>query len=403
MLLPRYFNLPHPYLRRRRAGLFSVQKQPIPGIPSAVMSDYDDRRGSRRRSTRTKEPQYIEEEDEYIARGAPRGELVLRPRDDDYDDYRGPAEIRRRSYREEYGPPSRRARSQGNRDSYYDDDDYSEYSPRNRRRASRYDDDYYSEDDRVDRRRGRRKSKVGEIIEDLGLGGVAAAVMNKTRSRSRKRRDSDGERDYYSRGGSRGGSRSRSRETRRKWQQAAKAAVITGVIEAVRSRNEPGGWQGKGTRVATAALGAAGIDGLLDRDPDRKSKRHIVESVIGGLAVNHVASGAREKSEPRGRSRSRPGRSRSRSGVRSRSRSVFDTIRSRSRSVFGRNRSVSRAGSDRGRSQSRGPGLKGAAALGGLAVAGKAIYDRVRSKSRGRLRGRSRSVGSEDSWRHSRT
>merc|ERR1712036_163765 len=197
----------------------------------------------------------------------------------------------------------------------------------------------------------------------------------------------------------RGKPRSRSNETRKKWQQAAKAAVVTGVIEAVRRRNQPGGWTvSKGQRVATAALGAAGVDGLLDRDPDKHSKRHIIESVVGGLAANRLANGPRSRSNSRGRSQSR---SRSRSqggGIRARSRSLFRSL-SRGRSAS-RGRGRSRDGSadsyspDRKRSKSR--GLKELVAAGGIAAAGKAIYDRVRSKSRGRAR--SASVSSQDSY-----
>jgi hypothetical protein len=70
----------------------------------------------------------------------------------------------------------------------------------------------------------------------------------------------------------------------------------------------------------------------------------------------------------------------------------------RSLSRGGRDRSVSESPPRGGRSRSRGSGLKDVAALGGIAAAGKAIYDRVRSKSRGRDR-RSPSVFSEDSRR----
>jgi len=85
-----------------------------------------------------------------------------------------------------------------------------------------------------------------------------------------------------------------------KWQQAAKAALLAGVVEAFRAQKEPGGWgEVKGKRVLTAAIGAAGIDAAADRDPDRKSKRHILESVVGGLAANRIMN------EERGRTRYR--------------------------------------------------------------------------------------------------
>lgn len=101
----------------------------------------------------------------------------------------------------------------------------------------------------------------------------------------------------------------------------------------------------------TAAVGAGGIDGLINKDPDKRSKRHAIESVIGGLASNRIING------PRDRSRSR---SRSRAGSR---------------------------GQDGG-----GRGLKDLAAGGLVAAAGKAFLD-SRSKSRGR---RSYSSSSDD-------
>jgi len=359
------------------------------------MSDYDDRPRRRHGGTRTREPEYVETEETYIQKGSGAGnrELAIRTRDDDYDDRDYSTAVRRKSYREEYAPPRRRARSNGYQDrGYYDDDGYDDYSTRSRRhRSSRYDDDAYSDDDYDRPRRDRRKSKVGEIVEGLGLGGVAAAVLGKSgRSRSKSRgRD----RRYSSSDRSRYGSRTRSKSARRKWQQAAQAAIVTGVIEAVQSRKEPGGWTGaKGQRIATAALSAAGIDGFLDKDPDKKHKRHIVESVVGGLAATRIANGARESSQ-HGRGRSQ---SRSRSRSRSQSQSMMGRLRSRSRSVFGRGRSSSRGGGGGG-----GNGLKEVAALGGVAAVGKAIYDRVRSKSRGATR-RDRSVSSDDSYVPSR-
>lgn len=362
--------------------------------------DYDSRRGGSDR-TRYREPEYVSETT-YIQRGTgrPSQDLVYRTREDSIEDiprdFPPQAEYRRsRTVRDNY--PPRRSR-------YDDDDYYSDYGAPAagyarsrggppRRRSDYYDDDYYSEDNARPRNRERRKSKVEEILEDVGLGGAVGAILGKSRSKSRSRRGSSEYGDYESRGAP----RDKSRDTRKKWQQAAKAAVVTGVIEAVRSRKEPGGWTGaKGQRVATAALGAAGVDGLLDRDPDKHSKRHIIESVVGGLAANRLANGARSRSGSRGRSRSR---SRSAGGgLRERSRSLF---RSLSRGGRSRSRGRSRDGSadsyspDR-KPRSRSRGLKELVAAGGIAAAGKAIYDRVRSKSRGRAR--SASASSQDSY-----
>lgn len=127
-------------------------------------------------------------------------------------------------------------------------------------------------------------------------------------------------------------------------QQALKAAVIAGATEAMRSRKEPGGWTGeKGKRVLTAAISAGGITELVSKDPDKKGARHTVEAVVGGLVGNRLLNGPRDKSRSRSRSRARP----------------------------------------RGGDHDSG-GLKGLAAGGLAAAAGKALLDQVRSKSRGR-------------------
>ncbi|KAI9713997.1 MAG: hypothetical protein M1820_000727 [Bogoriella megaspora] len=394
--------------------------------------DYDEPR--RYRSTRTRprerdEPEFVKEET-YIERGhgpAPR-DLVFRGRDDSAEDiqrdFPPPNSTYRKStrdrydYDDDYAPPRRRARSQVSRRGYEDDryseDSFDEYGApaaagaaagyaagrarrkkekrRERRRS------YYSEDDDYSPsppRRERRKSGVGEVIEGLGLGGLAAKLAGKdkddsrSRSRSRDRSRSKGR----ARSRRRGDSSDSDRSTRsgksvkeRKWAQAAQAALVAGAVQAFKSRKTPGPWTGeKGRRIATAAIGAGGIDGLLDRNPDKKSKRHLAEAVIGGLAANRLANGP---------------------SSRGRDRSPSVGARSRSRSIFGR--SLSRG---RGRSQSRGPngnggggssGIKELAAGGALAAAGKAIYDRIRSKSRGRGRSRSPSSDSEDDYVPSR-
>ncbi|KAF2428682.1 hypothetical protein EJ08DRAFT_324144 [Tothia fuscella] len=368
--------------------------------------DYDDRPRRRTHRTRDRSPEYVETT--YIQRGTgqPSRDLVFRGREDSIEeidrDFPPPsAEYRRTKVKDEYPPRSSRSSRGGPKSDYYDDDYYSDYGPpaaaaagyaaprrgaRPKPRRGRSDDDYYSDDyDRPRRDKDRKKSGIQETLEGLGLGGAVAAITGKSRSKSRSRRGShgsDSDRDSY---------RSSSRDKRKKWQQAAKAAVVTGVIEAVRSRNEPGAWTGqKGQRVATAALGAAAADGLLDRNPNEKSKRHIIESVVGGLAANRLANGPRDRSGSRGRSQSR---SRSRGGLRSRSRSLF-----RSMSRGGRRDPSESPDGRPGRSQSRGRGLKEVAALGGIAAAGKAIYDRVRSKSRGGRGKRSPSASSEDSY-----
>lgn len=210
-----------------------------------------------------------------------------------------------------------------------------------------------------------------QALAALGLGGAAAALTggDKSRSKDHDRRSGGGGSDRrrrrsYDSESSRSRSRTRGGgdNQREKIQQAVKAAVIAGATEAFRSRKEPGGWGGdKGKRVLTAAIGAGGIDGLVSgKDPDKKSGRHTIEAVIGGLAGNRIINGARDKSGSRSRSRSR----------------------SRARSRGGGGGGVK-------------TGLEGLAAGGIAAAAGKALLDyRNRSKSRGR-----RSYSSSDDSR----
>jgi hypothetical protein len=228
---------------------------------------------------------------------------------------------------------------------------------------------YIQQDNYYESRHDRRKSKVDKFLDDVGLGRAVAAITGQSRCRSQSQR-------ACNRRGSFDSDRSTSTgKTRKKWKQAATASLLTGAVEAWRSRNEPGGMTGhKGKRIATAAISAAGIDAFLDKNPDEKSKRHVVESVIGGLMTNRLANGPRNLSRSRSRSYSRHGY-----GHRS---------RSRSHSRFSL-RSLSRGPDD---SQSRrDSGLKD------LKTAGKAFYDRVRSKLRGRDRSLSHS-SSEDSF-----
>ncbi|KAF2691100.1 hypothetical protein K458DRAFT_67237 [Lentithecium fluviatile CBS 122367] len=354
---------------------------------------YDDRpRRHRPTREREREPEYVSETT-YIERGG-RGsgavrDLVYRPaREDSIEDiprdFPPPgAEYRKTKYRESYEP--RRTRS-ANRD--FDYDDY----PRSGRRHRDY--DYDSDDyERPRPKPQRRKSivdNIKEFGEAAGLGSVIGAVTGRDRSRSRHRKDRGYDSDRYAdryddrrsrryssseRSRSRGGSKSKE-----KWEQAAKAAIVAGAVEAFRSRKTPGPWTGeKGQRIATAALGAAGIDSLVDKDPDKHGKRHVAESALAGLVANRVANG------PRSRSRGRDG-----------SVSPDRRARSRSRSIFGRSKS---RGRDRSRSTEGGNTLAKVAGSGAVLAAGKALYDRVRSKSRSRReRSRSRSVSSTDSY-----
>ncbi|KAF4633580.1 hypothetical protein G7Y89_g4535 [Cudoniella acicularis] len=222
--------------------------------------------------------------------------------------------------------------------------------------------EYYTSDEETikpKRSKSRRKSIVDSALALTGLGAAAKAVGVGDGKRSRR-----GSGDSYVSSRSHRSTRSRSRgrgkepESAAKFQQAAKAALLAGATEAFRVRNEPGGWGGdKGKRILTAAIGAGGIDAAADRDPDRKSKRHILEAVVGGLAGNRLINGPRSTVEDDGRS-TRSGRSRSRS------------------------RGPSGSGG--------GAGLAALATAGLGALAGKKLLDRDRSRSRSRAASRRR-------------
>lgn len=148
---------------------------------------------------------------------------------------------------------------------------------RNRRHRDDDDDDdpYYGSSDSDDRpRRGlnRRKSitQMGEAaLGALGLGAVAGASRGRDRSRRRDRRRGSSSSSYSSsssgrgRGGGGGGGKTRDKRL----QQAAQAALAAAAAEAWRSRNEPGGFfEGeKARRMLTAAVGAGGIDALVEK------------------------------------------------------------------------------------------------------------------------------------------
>ncbi|KAK5719797.1 hypothetical protein LTR17_015168 [Elasticomyces elasticus] len=403
-----------------------------------AQSRYDDDEPKRYHSVRTRprdrdEPEYVREET-YIERGKGTGprDLVFRGRDDSVEDIPrdfpppGRGDNRRSGSYQEYAStaaPSRRARSArgGRYDEYSDDDRSTHYGAaaaggaagyaagrraksRDRKQRRDYSSDSYDSRSPPRRRKSpeRKKSGITEALEGFGLGGVVGAITGKKKDRSRSssrggksvrsRSRVSRRRGYSSDEGSRSRSRPRDKkQTERKWAQAAQAALVAGAVEAFRSRKEPGPWTGdKGKRIATAALASGGIDGLLDRDPDKKNKRHLAEAVIGGLAANRLANGPRTQS--RGASRGRGGSPDSQAtGFRARSRSVIDRFRGRSAS-----RPRSEGGEGGGGAGGAIKGLVGGAAV---AAAGKAIYDRVRSKSRKR---RSPSNSSADSYVPSR-
>lgn len=276
------------------------------------------------------------------------------------------------------------AKRRGSSSSSSDDDRYDARRARQRRGSE----GYYRDDDYAERPRPSRRKSLGEAA--LGALGLKEIV----RGSSRHRRRGSGDSEY---------SRSSTPDKAEKIQQAALAALAGAATEAWRSRNEPGGYLhgDKGRRILTAAAGAAGVDALVDRDPDRHEARHVGEGVAGGLLINQLVNGSRRDDGPR-RSRSgRHGRSRSRSrshggglkdiaaaglaagaakkllGDRSRSRS-----RSHSRSRRGRRYSESPP-RRRKRSKSVGDRLEEGMAAVGLG----AVADKIRQRSQSRKRG----------------
>ena len=351
--------------------------------------DKDRDRGDRDRRSKPayKEEEIIEARGAAPVAAARRDQLIRRQMSDDSIE-----EVRR-----DFPPggdpgyarrTTRRARSdgRGKYDGEYSDDEY--YGSR-KKKDKRYDDrrgkaeiqlgweithkpvggrrrrDYSSSSSESPAPR-RRKSLGEQALAALGVGGLAGAAAagrghSRDRSRDRDRggrdRSRGGRRRRHSSSSSRSHSRSKSVDQQAKIQQAVKAAFLAGATEAFRSRKEPGGWAGaKGKRVLTAAIGAGGIDGLVngDKDPEKKGTRHTIEAVIGGLAGNRLINGGRDKSRDRGGS--------------------------------GRH-------SDK---ESGGGGLEKLLGAGAAAAAGKAFLDRARSKSRDRGR-RDYSSDSDDS------
>lgn len=305
---------------------------------------YDDPRGYSRYERDTF-PRAGNDSVEEIQRDYPPGSDYVYERGFDSRRSRRPVyeTVRRSSSVSAYDPYYSRPRRSKN----YDD---------RRPRRSRYDSASSSSSPSPQRHR-RRKSLGETALGALGLGAAASSSRHSDRDRDRRGRQRSysrhGGRSSYSssrsRSRDRGGRSGRNRQrSEQRMAQAARAALTAGAVEAFRSRKDPGQWTGdKGKRILTAAVTAAGTDGLVDKDPNKHGTRHVIESTLAGLATNHFING--------GRSQSR-----------------------------GRN--------NNGRSRSSGGGLKDLAATGALAAAGKEIYDRV-SRSRSRPRGR----GSEDS------
>ncbi|KAL8348275.1 hypothetical protein RB601_002575 [Gaeumannomyces tritici] len=87
------------------------------------------------------------------------------------------------------------------------------------------------------------------------------------------------------------------------WSAAVRCAVEAGTMAALKAKDHPGQWIGtKGAQVATAAVGAALVDGFIaNRNPGiRGGKRHAVlrqvtNAALSNLVMNPVGKTAEEK------------------------------------------------------------------------------------------------------------
>jgi len=169
-------------------------------------------------------------------------------------------------------------------------------------RSRRYSDTYDSRrprfvEDAPASRSSRRYDDAGYYYDDKYA--RSKSVSRYGDDRRRPRYDDD----YYSRSGSSSSRRGRSNSEARwddrdkeKLNQAVKAGLTAGAVEAWRQRKSRGDWIGeRGARVATAAIGAAAVDALVDKDPTRKKKRHVGEAMIGGLVIDRLLNGPKRK------------------------------------------------------------------------------------------------------------
>jgi hypothetical protein len=186
-------------------------------------------------------------------------------------------------------------------DSYYSDDSYYDEQPN------------YNSRPKLARQRSKRET-IRDLFEARSLGGAIDAVRNRARSVDTSSRGRPRARHYdsytdYERDTNDSDTTSRSRSRRSKTRsrhrresnqthmirQAAGAAIAAGAAEAWRVRNHKVKLTEKGTRVATAAASAAAIAAFKDDRPGDKDKRHTAQATLGGLLVNRLANGSRDK------------------------------------------------------------------------------------------------------------
>ncbi|KAL1992321.1 hypothetical protein VTN49DRAFT_4353 [Thermomyces lanuginosus] len=173
----------------------------------------------------------------------------------------------------------RRPRSAGAPYPYYDDEYYyhREYRPsrRPRHHGDRHDRHSRHSSRSISRSPSPRRPRRRKSFSEKAMDAIGGALGVKSSSGHHSSRDDSPDRDRgRSRRRHRSYSRSPSRGRRAKSEarvaQAVKAALVAGAVEAFRARKDPGPWTGpKGRRVLTAAISAGGVDGLLDRNPDK--------------------------------------------------------------------------------------------------------------------------------------
>lgn len=126
--------------------------------------------------------------------------------------------------------------------------------------------DSSSESDRSSRLRNRRKSTGGALRDDH---------HDRYRSRDGGRTDNKNNRGWADSLRDKGG---------QLIVQAALPLIAAGAAEALRSRKEPGEWRGeKGKYVMKAAV----TNGLINKNPDKSSSHHIVDTTVSGLKEGH--------------------------------------------------------------------------------------------------------------------
>lgn len=87
------------------------------------------------------------------------------------------------------------------------------------------------------------------------------------------------------------------------WEDAAKVALQAGGVALMKVGTEQMPWRTKGTKIASAALGAAVVDHVLK--PDKRggvkyaAMRHLAEVAVGNMVVsptlNKVGGGGKKR------------------------------------------------------------------------------------------------------------